>query len=124
MGFVNKNTKPQERLLTVEEQKQANYKYYLSQLKAMEPFTFRSFNYIYNDEDRMYYPYYEMELFKQNKGKKPKGMTTDRYYHFMEQEKKYNKLIETVKKYEAEAAAQPAAQENWEEFYPNREKTI
>lgn len=109
MGFINKNNKPQERILTVEEQKQANYKYYLSQLKAMEPFTFRSFNYLYNNEDGMYYPYYEMELYIQKKGDKPKGMITDRYYHFVEEEKKYRKLQETVKKYEAEAAAQPAA---------------
>ena len=121
MGIKLKNieTPKQERLLTVEEQKQANYKYYLSQLKAMEPFTFRSFNYLYNNEDGMYYPYYEMELYIQKKGDKPKGMTTDRYYHFVEEEKKYRKLQETVKKYEAEAAAQPAAKpqpENWDDL--------
>ena len=84
---------------TPEEWRELAYQHDKEQLKEMEPFTFRSFNYTYDYEDRLYYPFYELELYKYGKGAKPQGMEPDRYYHFVEEEKKYRKLQETVKKY-------------------------
>ena len=78
---------------TPEEWKELTYQHNKEQLKEMEPFTFRSFNYVYDYEDGMYYPFYEMELYKQGKGAKPQGMEPDRYLHLREKEAKYKELL-------------------------------
>ena len=88
----------------------------------MEPFTFRASNYIYNREDRGYYPFYEMEVYKQGKGTKPKGMSSDRYFQLVEQEKKYKELKILVAEYEVKVAQMRAAKpqpktNEWDDLY-------
>lgn len=85
---------------TPEEWRELAYQHNKEQLKEMEPFTFRSFNYTYDYEDRLYYPFYELELYKQSKGAKPQGMEPDRYLHLREKEAKYKELLEKVQEYE------------------------
>lgn len=42
-------------------------------------FTFRSFNYIWDWENHLYYPYYEYELSKRYNSEKPQGITQKQF---------------------------------------------
>lgn len=62
-------------------------------LAAMQSFTFRSFNYVWDEEDELYYHFYEIEVWKKNKiGVKPHGYTSKQFASLCKKEKEYKRL--------------------------------